>query len=389
MLRVACLLKPDGIAVTRARRRLTSLLSCLVLTAACGGGGEPIRIGVAGPFTQPRGQSMQLAAQLAVDEINAGGGVRGRPLELVFRDDSAVAERAVSVAQQLYATPGLVAVIGHLTSGTTLAAARVYNGGERPVVQISPSASSPLVSDAGPWTFRVCPTDLLHGTRLADFAREQLGARRAAVLFRNDDYGRGIREVFVQHFVTEGGDVVADDPFLDDLPSFEPYLRRVVLRGGADVLMIAGTREGAERILPTADAVGLDLALMGGDGISGIEQGGVDAEGVYISTAYLPDRPGDRNSRFVRAYQQAFQGRLPDHRGAGTYDIVHLLARAIDAGGGDRRRLRDHLAGIGSRREAFEGVTGRIAFDAHGDVPAKDVVVGVVRGGRLVTAGPR
>ena len=388
-MRVACPLKRTEPDVTRARRRLALFLTYLLLSAACGGDGEPIRIGVAGPFNQPRGESMQLAAQLAVNQINEAGGVRGRPLELVFRDDSADVERAVTVAQEFYALPGLVAVIGHLTSGTTLAAAPVYNGGERPVVQISPSASSPLVSDAGPWTFRICPTDLLHGTRLADFAQQQLGARRAAVLYRNDDYGRGIREVFVSRFLTEGGDVVTDDPYLDDVPSFEPYLRRIVARGGVDALLIAGTREGAERILPMVDAVGIDAALMGGDGISGLEQSSVGAEGVYISTAYLPDRPGERNSRFVRAYREAFQDRRPDHRGAGTYDIIQLLARAMNAVGTDRARIRDYLAGVGTDREPFEGVTGTIAFDAQGDVPDKDVIVGVVRGSRLVTAGAR
>lgn len=372
--------------MSRAFRRLTVVLAVTLLGAACGGGDAPILLGVAAPFGQPRAESMRLAAELAVDEINRGGGIDGRPLELVFRDDSASAEVAVRVAEELYAIPGLVAVIGHLTSGATLAAAPVYNGGEQPLVQISPSASSPVVTDAGSWTFRICPTDLRHGVRLADWAFRRLGARRAAILYRNDEYGRGIRQVFSDDFLTRGGDLIADDPYLDDLESFEPYLRRIRQRGGVGALMIAGTREGAERILPLVDSVGLTAALLAGDGVAGIEQGTVRAEGMYISTAYLPDRPGPRNREFVRAYEAAYGGRLPDHRGAGAYDIVHLLARALRATTPDRARLRDYLAGVGTDTEPFEGVTGRIAFDAHGDVPNKDVVIGVVRGGRLVTA---
>lgn len=364
------------------------ILLCTSLLAAtgCATDDAPIVLAVAGPFSQARGLSMRLAAELAVDEVNRNGGVRGRRLELVFRDDSANAERAVRVAEELYAMPGVVAVIGHLTSGATLAAAPVYNGGATPVVAISPSASSPEVSDAGPYVFRICPTDLLHGSRLADWILTRLEVRRAAVVYRNDDYGRGIRAVFVQSFDAAGGDLVADDPYLDDLPSFEPYLARIRARGGVGALLIAGTREGAERILPTIRNVGLNAAVLGGDGIAGIEQGDVDAEGVYISTAYLPDRPGTRNARFVETYRAAYDGRLPDHRGAGAYDIVHLIARALEAVGADRTHLRDYVAGIGSQVEAFEGVTGRIAFDANGDVPDKDVIIGVVRNDRLVTA---
>ena len=344
---------------------------------------------MAGPFTQARGESMQLAAQLAADEINRAGGVRGLEIELVFRDDEANAERAVAIAREFYDDASIVAVIGHLTSGTTLAAAPVYNGGERPLLEISPSASNPRVSAAGPYTFCVCPTDLAHGARLASWALEQLNATRAAILYRNDPYGRGVRKVFRDQFEANGGEIVADDPYLDDLPSFEPYLRRIARRGGVQVVMVAGTRAGAERILPALDAVGISPAVMGGDGLAGIETGTVDAEGMFISTAYLPDRPGPDNARFVEAYRAANAGRLPDHRGAGAYDIVRLLARAIEAAGTDRAALRSYVAGVGSETDAFDGVTGRIAFDEAGDVQGKDVVIGVVRGGRLVTAPVR
>jgi len=367
-------------------RRLLPL-AALIAVGACSSSDGVIRIGVAGPFEQSRGASMRMAADLAATEINRSGGIGGRRIELVFRDDGADAERAVQVAQAFYDDASVVAVVGHLTSGTTLAAAPVYNGGESPLVEISPSASNPRLSDAGPYTFRVCPTDLLHGARLAEWAAREVGATRAAVMYRNDDYGRGVRTIFKDGFSAQGGTIVADDPYLDDLPSFEPYLRRIQRRGGAQVLMIAGTREGAEQILQALTAAGMRPAVMGGDGISGLESDTVNAEGVLISTAYLPDRPGAENAAFVRAYRAANNDREPDHRGAGTYDIIRLLALAIEATGPDRAAIRDYLAGFGSSREAYEGVTGRIAFDENGDVPDKDVVIGIARGGRLVTAG--
>jgi branched-chain amino acid transport system substrate-binding protein len=356
------------------------------LALACGSRDTPVRIGLAGPFTEPRGTSMRLAAELAVRQINEAGGVRGRPLELIVQDDSARNERAADVARAFTADPTVVAVVGHLTSGTTLAAAPIYHGARNPVPVVSPSASSPALSDAGPYTFRVCPTDLVHGARLAAWAVDRMGARRAAVLYINDEYGRGVRSVFSEAFTSRGGQVVADDPYLDDLPSFTPYLQRLRLGGGTDVLMIAGTRAGAERVLATLDTVGLRPVVMGGDGLSGLESLGAAGEGVFISTAYLPDRPGQRNAAFVQAYRAANRSQNPDHRGAGAYDAIHLLARAIADVGADRRRVRDYLASVGTTRPAYDGVTGRIAFDAQGDVPEKDVVIGVVRGGRLVTA---
>ena len=366
------------------RSRVLRFLSLSMLLAACGRE-APVRIGLAGPFSEARGVSMRVAAELALQEINAAGGVRGRPAELVILDDGGTAEGAVAAAHQLATDPSVVAVVGHLTSGATLAAAPVY-GGATPVAVISPSASSPLVTEAGPWVFRVCPTDALHGARLAAWARERLGATRAGVLYINDDYGRGVRDVFVAAFTRAGGEVVTSDPYLDDLPSFRPYLERLQRRGGADLLLIAGTRPGGTRILATRDSLGLSLPMLGGDGLAGIEELGPAADGIIISTAYLPDEAGAANAAFVEAYRRVSGDRPPDHRGAGAYDAVHLIARAVGAAGADRQRVRDYLAGVGTTHPAFDGVTGRIAFDEHGDVPDKSIAVGVVRGGALQAA---
>jgi branched-chain amino acid transport system substrate-binding protein len=329
---------------------------------------------------------MQLGAELAIAEINDEGGVRGRPLVLLARDDSAATDVAVHIAQELYDRPGLVAVVGHLNSSATIAAAPIYNGGRNPVVQISPSASSPLVTEAGPYTFRVCPSDLVHGERLADWAWDELQARTASVIYQNDDYGRGVRSAFSDAFQAMGGRILMEDPYVASLTTFEPYLRRLLQRGGVDAIMVAGTREGAERIIATADSLDLGYPIMGGDGLAGIEASGTDASGTYISSAYIPGQAGAANERFVAAYREAYGDRLPDHRGAGAYDIVYLLADAIEAVGPDRERIRLYLSGVGTDNPTFNGVTGTIAFDAYGDVPDKDVVIGIVRDNRIVPA---
>ncbi len=328
---------------------------------------------------------MRRAAELAVKEINARGGVRGRRLELRIVDDSGRADVAIRVARVLVDDPAVVAVVGHLTSGTSLAAARVYGEGRRPVVMISPSASSPDLSGVNPFVFRVCPTDLSHGAQLARYARQTLGARRAGIIYIDDDYGRGLRLSFAAEFRRLGGTVVDEDPSLAATTSLEPYLSRMRQAGGVDVLMLATERGGAELALRDLTRLGLRWPAIGGDALTGVEAAGSLAEGVRVSSAYLPDRPGERNAVFVAAYARAYEGERPDHRGAGAYDILNLLAQVFTAVGTDRRAVRDRLARAGRDLPAYDGVTGAIVFDGRGDVPAKPVVMGVVRGGRIVT----
>jgi branched-chain amino acid transport system substrate-binding protein len=285
----------------------------------------------------------------------------------------------------LYHDPRIVAVIGHLTSGTTLAAAPIYNGGSTPLVELTPTGSSPAITNAGPYTFRTCPTDLVHGVRLAEWARDELGAEGAAILYENDDYGRGARNAFAGAFINAGGTIITDDPVVSELPSLEPYVRRIAVDGGVDVLAILGSRGTAERVIPILDSIGLDLQLLASAGVAGIERSTVDAFGLLLSSDYFPDRPGPRNAAFVDAYRTAHRNELPDHRAAGTYDAVMLLAEALRAAGPTREAVRTHLEQVGNELPPFEGVAGAIAFDANGDAIDKQVTIGVVATTGLVT----
>jgi branched-chain amino acid transport system substrate-binding protein len=368
------------------RKLALLLLGAALWLASCSrAGDQPIVIGLAGPFSQPRGVAMKNAAELAVKEINARGGVHGRLLTLRIVDDSGRPDVAIRVAQALADDPAVVAVVGHLTSGTSLAAGRIYGAARRPVPMISPSASSPELSGVNPYVFRICPTDLSHGAQLARYAREKLAASQAGIIYINDDYGRGLRLSFATEFRRLGGTVVEEDPSLSATPSLEPYLSRMRQIGGVDVLMLATERGGAELALREKGRLGISWPVIGGDALTGIEAAGSLAEGVRVSSAYLADAPGDRNAVFVTAYGRAYEGQRPDHRGAGAYDILQLLAHALGAAGVDRRAVRNYIARVGTDLPSFDGVTGTIAFDAHGDVPAKPVVIGVVQGGRLVT----
>ena len=359
----------------------------LVLVVACSVAPGPIRIGLAGSLSDPVGVPMKHAAELAVEEINARGGVEGRPLELVERDDYADPDSAVFVATDLYEA-GVSAVIGHLFSGMTLAAAPVYNGGSNPVAAISPSSSSPDISTAGDYTFRICPSDLAHGTALARWVYDTLRLERGAVLYLNDQYGRGVRQTFVRDFTRRGGVLESIDPYLGNIPHVGAYLDRLAKIGGLGFLVVAGNRGEAEEILKQARKRGLTMPVVGGDGLEGIEAAGALAENVYLSSAYLPTLATPANKAFLQAYRRKFPSAgLPNQPAAATYDAVYLLRDVIARAGSKRKDVRRELAQVGTRTPAFRGVTGTVAFDSKGDVPNQAVYIGVVHDGAVGLAG--
>jgi branched-chain amino acid transport system substrate-binding protein len=359
------------------------ILAC----SACGSSPDPIRIGLAGSLSDPVGVPMKRAAELAVEQINASGGVGGRPLELVERDDYADPDSAVFVATDLYEA-GVSAVIGHIFSGPTLAAAPVYNGGTEPVAAISPSSSSPDVSTAGDYTFRICPSDLAHGVALARWVHDTLKFERGAVLYLNDQYGRGVRQMFVREFTRKGGTLVSIDPYLGDNPDVGPYLDRLMKLGNIEFLLIAGNRGEGEAILRQARQRGLTVPVLGGDGLEGIEEAGAIAEGVYLSSAYLPTIATPANRAFLQAYRKKFPGiGLPNQPAAAPSDGVYLLRDVIARAGPEREAIRRELAQVGTGRPPFQGVTGTIAFDARGDVPNQPVYIGTVGDGTVRLAG--
>jgi branched-chain amino acid transport system substrate-binding protein len=358
-----------------------------------------LAIALAGSLSLGVGPELRQAATLAVEEINRQGGIGGRRLHLQAEDDGASPERAIEVATKLRANPAIVAVVGHSGSATTLAAARIYNDAENGVVELSPSASNPSITSAGRWTFRLCPTDLVHAPALARWTYQTLRRRRAEVIYANDDYGRGLVRGFEEAFGREGGTLVGADPYLpallaQDPRSTDPYLERAIARG-MDALVVAG--RDANPIIAAARRLGYDGPILGPDALSTTLTLGRDAEGVFITSPFLPDRTTEAGRAFVTAYAARY-GRKPGFFGATTYDAVHLLARSLRevlrkepdlAGRGTpalREALRRHLEGVGTRTPAFDGATGAIRFDRNGDVMRSTVDVGVVRDGALVSA---
>ncbi len=366
---------------TRTFLAVTGTLASL----ACGQSGNPIVLGLSGPFSEPAGRSMRLGAELAVAEINDRGGVRGRTLSLLPLDDRGQPATAVQMARRFLDDSDVLAVLGHPQSATTVAAAPVYGSGTITVAAVSPSASSVDLNRAGATVFRVCPDDLAHADALAEVAREQLGIRRVVTLYRNDRDSRTSAAAFSRAFTERGGTVLSEDPFSPALPSFEPYLTRAAARGRLDGLLIIGGEGAVEEILAALDSVNANPTILGRvDLLRFAQSAGVDLDGALLSAAYFPNRRDAVNEAFVNAYLQAHGGQQPDYIAAGAYDIVRLIARAIERRGATREGIRSYLARLGTDEEPFRGATGPIAFDRHGNLQSTIVEVGIVRDGHVV-----
>jgi branched-chain amino acid transport system substrate-binding protein len=328
---------------------------------------------------------MRRAAELAVQQINRSGGIAGRPVELIARDDFGDPDSALDVASEL-AAAGVVAVIGHVYSGTTLAAAPVYNAAR--VVQISPSSTAPTVTQAGEWTFRVCPGDQQQAAALARFVSDHLHLQRGTILYLNDDYGRGLRRSFNDEFSRLGGEIDAEAPYLTTRPDVGAYLDRLLSRDHSEFVFLAGNQDEAASILRQARARRISIPFVGGDGLEGLERQGAVGEGTFISNGYLADFDSPENRRFVQEYRAAYPAALPPTQAAAaTFDVMYLLRDRLAKAGTDRRRLRDAVADVGRGTPAFHGVTGEIAFDENGDVPKQRVVIGRISRGGLHAVG--
>ncbi|MGQ0539317.1 MAG: ABC transporter substrate-binding protein, partial [Gemmatimonadaceae bacterium] len=340
------------------------LALALCLTLACGGSDAPIVVGAAAPWNEPYAVEVQHGIELALSEINDSGGIRGRKVTLLMRDDEAKGTKAAQVAAEFLANQDVVAVVGHVNSAAMVAAARVYDGG---LPAIAVTTTTPDLTNISPWVFRVIPSDSVNGVDLARFA-ERMSFTRAAVLYENDAYGRGLASAFRRAY---RGHIVAVDPIPGTAGAdYEPYIAWIKAQQPAIDAVLMITVEGpGVALMREARRQRLAVAFVGSDGWTGLSKYPEVAEGVYVAQAFTATDPRAEVQRFVAAYRTRY-GTIPTANAALGYDAMHVAVRAIGAAGSDRRRVRDWLAAAG-QRVPLPGVTGPIAFNENGDVANK------------------
>ena len=352
------------------------LIACLLAASvlACEDSGESYAIATGSPSSEPYGLMTRQGAELAVEQINRRGGVRSRRLTLVHFDDEASGAKAAVVAQEIVAADSILAVMGHANSTATVAAARVYDGH---LAMVSPSASSPELTGLSSWAFRVIPNDSANGQDLARFAAS-LGHTKAAILYENNSYGRGLADAFRRAF---RGEIIAIDPVSVDGQEVEPYLAYLRLHNPG-LIFAAGSEASGLGILREARRQGLTADFLGGDGWLGVTSDTVASEGVFVATPFTTEDTRREVQAFLSAFRAKF-GRDPNGFAALAYDATMVIAEAIQEVGGNRGAIRDYLASMNANR-AHNGLTGTIYFDTTGDVAAKPLAMTRVRRGALI-----
>lgn len=343
---------------------------------------KPIKIGEYGSLTGGTatfGQSTKKGVDLAIDEINAAGGVKGRPLQVLVEDDQGRPEEAAQVVQKLINQDKVVAVLGEVASSRSLAAAPICQQAGIPM--ITPSSTNEQVTLVGDYIFRVCFIDPFQGEVCAKFARENLAAKSAAILkdIRND-YSVGLAKSFNETFTALGGRIAAEVAYSEGDKDFRGQLTQIK-SSKPDIIFVPGYYTEAGLIAQQAREQGLTQPLLGGDGWESpklLEIGGTALEGSYYCNHYFAGAPIPRIQEFSKKYQARY-GEEPDSIAALAYDAAKLLAismeKAPSLAGSD---IRDVLA----TTAGYEGVTGTVTFDANRN-PVKPAVMLKIEGGKI------
>lgn len=368
-------------------RKSIEMLSTLALGAAtlsgCGEAGA-IKVGLFGPLTGEYalyGVAARQGAELAFEEINAAGGVLdGQLLELVALDTLGSGEQAATVYPQLRDQEEVVAIIGGVFSGETLAVKSMMVEDGMPV--LSPTATHPDVTLDAPSIFRAAYTDAFQGATAANFIFDELEAPKAAVLFNQDDaYSTGLKDAFVAQFELLGGTVEVGAFSASDSDFSAQLAALSATQPGA--FFVPGYVAEVGPILVQAKTAGITVPFVGADGWDGIEIDYADAaEGHFFLNHYSKTDTAQVVVDFVAAFEERFD-ESPNALAALGYDAAYAIAAAIEAAGStDKEALVAALADL----NLSNIVTGSLSFDEEGDPVKAITVIQVVDGEHVVHA---
>jgi len=368
-------------------RAVFGLLAVAAVLAGCGRksetstGAAPIKVGEFASLTGKEatfGVSSHEGTLLAVEQINAAGGVLGRPIELLTEDDLSKAGEPATVVNKLIARDGVVAILGEVASSRSLEAAPICQQNQIPM--ISPSSTNPKVTETGDYIFRVCFIDPFQGTVMANFAANTLKAKRVAVFTDvKSDYSKGLAKYFKEGFTRLGGQIVVELDFNGGDKDFKAQLT-AIKAANPDAIFVPGYYTDVALIAIQAKQLGITVPLFGGDGWESdqlVKIGQEAVEGHYFSTHYAPDVATEKSRAFVAAYQKRFNGKLPDAMAALGYDSAMILADAMRrANSTEPAKVRDALAAT----KDFDGVTGKTTMNAQRDATKSAVILQVKDG---------
>ncbi|MEO6053721.1 MAG: ABC transporter substrate-binding protein [Chthoniobacterales bacterium] len=368
----------------KLRMMLAALAALMLVYSGCKKSGTPaVTDGIkVGEFTSLTGinatfgQSSNNGTQLAVQEINAAGGVLGKPIQLIVEDTLSKAGETATIVHNLISRDHVVALLGEVASGRSLEAAPIAQQSKIPM--ISPSSTNEKVTLTGDYIFRICFIDSFQGKVMSKFARS-IGVKRVAILMDSSkDYSTGLAESFKNDFIANNGIITGEQSYQMSDKDFHSQLTAIKSQN-PEAIFLPDYYTEAPLIMLQARQLGIDVPFMGTDGWDSPELlsvGGTAVEGNYFSNHFSHESAAPKVQQFVKNYKAKY-GSAPDGLAALGYDSVYFLVDAMKrAGSTESAKLRDALAAT----QNFDGVTGMITLDSNRDAIKSAVVIRIQEG---------
>ncbi|HZC58587.1 MAG TPA: ABC transporter substrate-binding protein [Chthoniobacterales bacterium] len=314
---------------------------------------------------------------LAVDQINASGGVLGGPIVLIVEDNGSKAGETATIVRKFISQDKVAAILGDLTSSATMEGAPLAQAAKIPM--LTPSATNIAITKIGDYIFRSCFVDSFTGRIMAKFALDQLKAKRAIVMTDvKQDYSVGLTDAIREYFNQSGAQISGELSYSSGDTNFRTQLTQVRMER-PDVVFLPGYYTEAALILRQAKQLGINCPFVGGEGWDSpalVQVAGQSADGNYYTDHFSAADPDPSVQEFVQECRGKY-GSVPDALVALWYDGARILAQALQrAGSTDPAKVRDALAAT----RDFDGVTGRISIDANRNAAKPGVILKIDNG---------
>ncbi len=343
-----------------------------------------IKIGVVGPFSGSSamvGDTEKKGVELAAKQINENGGINGMTIELIEEDDQQDPKTAVSAINKLVSSDEVVAAVGTVNSSCTLAMMDVTENNEIPLV--TPISSGVAITDpSNSYIVRLQASDKLQAKAITEYAINDLGYKNIAVMFQNDDFGAGGKDVVVETLKDAGIEPLAVEAFDSSSTDMSAQLLKIKDLNPEAIIMWTMYGCGAT-IAKQCDQLGIDCDLMGGGGLTNAklyELGGESAVGILNTQTFFPDKEkaSETAGAFIDAYETEY-GETPDSNAAMSYDAMMVLAEGLKAATPDMK-ADDIMAGMKAVKD-MPLATGTITIDENGDANRDILIIRLCEGG--------
>ncbi len=381
---------------------LVAILAAVAMVAAgCSGGGGgstgagggtvSVKLAVGAPITQGAtalGQGMERGAKLAIMDNAEALKAAGISMEEFTGDDQGDPKTAVNVANQFASDPQVVGVMGHLNSGCSIPASKVYNKAN--LVMVSPASTNPALTEQSlNNVFRTCTIDSVQAPFAADAATKDLGFKTAVVIDDSTPYGEGLATNFVSQFESDGGKILSKEKTTDKDTDFNALVTKIKSMN-PDVIYYGGMYMSGGLLSKQSKEAGLKAPILGADGLYDpqyVKLAGASAEGDYATSVGLPLSELPKGAEWEAAYKKAFPNDEIAAYDTYSYDAANVIIQAAikvakEKGASSLTTVEGKKAVIAAVAATdMEGVTGKVKFDSKGDTENKAITLYVVKNG--------